>query len=201
MNLLAIIGSPRKGKATDTLVGHAIQGVQSIHPDCNVNKIYIADHDIKYCRDCLTCWKSKTKGPVAKCAIRDDMDQINEEILKADRLIMATPVHMGYASALMTTFLERICWTFGKPAKSYIIVKGCPMPRSDKKRKAVIVAVSGMIPSRYKRFCNEATPQIRGVIKDSLNADTVGRLYAGDVWHVGVETYFDRAFKLGAQLR
>ena len=158
---------------------------------------YLSDQDINYCRDCLTCWKSKTKGPVAKCAIRDDMDQINEEILKADRLIIGTPVHMSYASALMMTFLERICWTFAKPEKSYVLVKGCPTPRSDKKRKAIILTVSGMIPSRYKRLCNVATPQISGVIKDSLNAETVGKLYAGDVWHVGVETYFDHAFKLG----
>jgi len=200
MNLLAIVGSPRKGKATDTLVDKAIQGVKSIQPECNVSKIHLADQDINYCRDCLVCWKSKTKGPVAKCAIRDDMDQINEEILKADRLIIGTPIHMAYASALMMTFLERICWTFAKPEKSYVLVKGCPTPRSDKKRKAIILAVSGMIPSRYKRLCNVATPQIRGVIKDSLNAETVGKLYAGDVWHIGVETYFDQAFKLGKKL-
>ena len=200
MNLLAIVGSPRKGKATDTLVDKAIEGAKSIHSECNVIKVHLADQDISYCRDCLACWKSNTKGPVAKCAIRDDMDQINEEILKADHLIIGTPVHMAYASALMMTFLERICWTFAKPEKSYVLVKGCPTPRSEKKRKAIIIAVSGMIPSRYKRFCNAATPQISGVIIDSLNAETVGKLYAGDVWHVGVETYLDDAFKLGKKL-
>lgn len=201
MNLLAIVGSPRKGKVTDTLVDKAIEGVKSVHPECNVKKIYLVDQDIKYCKDCLACWKSKTKGPVARCAIRDDMDTINEEIIKSDRLIIGTPIHMAYASSLIMTFLERICWTFAKPEKSYVLVKGCPAPRSDKKRKAVIIAVSGMIPSRYKRLCNVATPQIRGVIKDSLNAETVGNLYAGDVWHVGVETYLDDAFKLGKKLR
>lgn len=201
MNLLAVVGSPRKGKATDTLVDRAIQGVKSIDPDCSVSKVNLAEQDINYCRDCLTCWQSENKGPVARCAIRDDMDEINEEILKADRLIMGTPVHMGHASALMMTFLERICWTFAKPEKSYVIVRGCPTPRSDRKRKAVIIAVSGMIPSRYKRLCNAATPQIRGVIRDSLNADTVGKLYAGDIWHVGVGTYCDDAFRLGRKLK
>jgi len=200
MNLLAIVGSPRKGKATDTLVDKAIEGAKSRHPKCKVKKIYLADQDIQYCRDCLACWKSKTKGPVAKCAIRDDMDMINEDILKANCLIIGTPVHMAYATALMMTFLERICWTFAKPEKSYVLVKGCPAPRSDKKRKAIIIAVSGMIPPKYKRLCNAATPQIRGVIKDSLNANTIGTLYAGDVWHKGVEHYLDNAFKLGRKL-
>jgi multimeric flavodoxin WrbA len=200
MNILAIIGSPRKGKATDTLVDKVIDGVKSKDPETNIKKIHLADQDIRYCKDCLACWRNKTNGPVAKCAIRDDMDQINEEILKADGLIIGTPVHMAYASALMMTFLERICWTFAKPEKSYLLVKGCPTPRSDKKRKAVIVAVSGMIPSVYKRFCNEATPQIKGIIKDSLNANTVGEMYAGDVWHKGIGYYLDDAFKLGKKL-
>ncbi len=200
MNLLAIIGSPRKGKATDTLVTKAIEGALKKSPNASVKKIYLSKKEINHCKDCLTCWKSDTKGPMAKCVIRDDMDDINKDILKTDALIMGTPIHMGYASALMMTFLERICWTFAKPEKSYVFVKGCPAPRSDKKRKAVVIAVSGMIPTRYKKLCNWATPQIKGVIKDSLNAKTVGALYAGDVWHKGVEHYLDKAFRLGQRL-
>jgi len=200
MNLLAIIGSPRKGKATDTLVNKAIEGVRKKSPDASVKRIYLSDHEIGYCKDCLTCWQSNTEGPIARCVIRDDMDDINQDILNSDALILGTPIHMGYATALMMTFLERICWTFAKPEKSYALVKGCPAPRSDKKRKAVIIAASGMIPTRYKKLCNWATPQIKGVIKDSLNAKTVGVLYAGDVWHRGVECYFDKALKLGQKL-
>jgi FMN-dependent NADH-azoreductase len=200
MHVLAIVGSPRKGKATDTLVDKAIEGVISENPKCSVTKIHLADQNIEYCRDCLSCWKMKNDEPVAKCAIRDDMDRINEELLKADRLIIGTPVHMAYASALMMTFLERICWTFAKPEKSYVLVKGCPAPRSDKKRKAIIIAVSGMIPPRYKRLCNQATPQIRGVLKDSLNADTVGELYAGDVWKRGANFYYAKALRIGQML-
>jgi len=38
MNLLAIVGSSRKGKATDTLVDKAIEGVKSKSSNCNVKK-------------------------------------------------------------------------------------------------------------------------------------------------------------------
>ena len=41
MNLLAIVGSPRKGKATDTLVDKAIDGVKSKAPDYNVKKLIV----------------------------------------------------------------------------------------------------------------------------------------------------------------
>jgi multimeric flavodoxin WrbA len=55
MNLLAVVGSPRKGKATDLLVDKAIAGAQAADPDCQVTKISLADHDIKFCRNCLAC--------------------------------------------------------------------------------------------------------------------------------------------------
>jgi len=46
----------------------------------------------------------------------------------------------------------------------------------------------------------KATACIKGIVKDSLNAKTVGDLYAGDIEHRGVEYYFDRAFSLGNKL-
>ena len=200
MHLLAIVGSPRKNKATDTLVDKAIEGVRSANPECTVKKIYLADHDIKFCKDCLTCWKDTESEPYSKCVIQDDMDMISKEIVKSDRLILGTPVHMGFATGIMMTFLERICWTFARPEKNYLTVKGCPAPRSNIERKAVIIAVSGMIPTMYKRFCNWATPQIQQTIFDSLNAKTVGKMYAGDVWHRDIQQYLDKAFKLGKKL-
>jgi len=156
MNLLAIVGSSRKGKATDTLVDRAIDGVQSGSPDCDVTKLYLIDHDIQYCNNCLACRDSKTNGPVADCTIRDDMDAIREDVLQSDALIFGTPVHMGYATAVMMTFLERICWTFGKPERTVLTIKGCPLPRSDKIRKAVIIVTSGIVPPLFRKFCNWA---------------------------------------------
>ena len=148
MNLLAIVGSPRKGKATDNLVAKAIEGVKSKSPKCRIKKINLIEHDIKFCKNCLACRDSKTNDPVAKCSIQDDMDYIKEDVLNSDSLIFGTPVHMGYATAVMMTFLERICWTFGKPEKRVLTIKGCPLPRSDKKRKAVIISIC----MKYRQF-------------------------------------------------
>ena len=200
MNLLAIVGSPRKGKATDTLVDKAIEGVKSQSPNCHVKKLHLIDHDIKFCRNCLVCRDSRTKDPVAKCTIRDDMDAIREDVLQSDALIFGTPVHMGYATAIMMSFFERICWTFAKPEGNILSVHGCPIPRSHKTRKAIIIVTSGIIPPLLRRFCDDATSLIKQTAKDSLNAKTVGDLYAGDIEHRGVEYYHDRAFNLGRKL-
>jgi len=200
MNVLAIVGSPRKGQATDTLVAKAIEGLTSVQPDCRIKKINLIEHDIQYCQNCLTCRDSRTDAPVARCAIRDDMDAINNDILASDALIFGTPVHMGYATAVMMTFLERICWTFGKPARQVLTIKGCPAPRSDKTRKAVIIVTAGIVTPMYRMFCDWATGQIKGVVKDSLNGRVVGDLYAGDIEHRGVDYYFTKAHKLGQRL-
>ncbi|CAD7840690.1 MAG: hypothetical protein [Olavius algarvensis Delta 4 endosymbiont] len=200
MNVLAIVGSPRKGKATDTLVDKAIEGIWTKRPASKVKKLHLVERDINYCRNCLTCRDSQTDAPVARCIIRDDMDDINNDILDADALIFGTPVHMGYATAVMMTFLERICWTFAKPEKQVLTIKGCPGPRSDKARKAIIIVTSGIVPPHLRIFCDWATGQIRGVVKDSLNAKVVGDLYAGDIERRGVEHYFEKAGKLGQRL-
>jgi len=200
MNLLAIVGSPRKGKATDTLVDKAIAGVKSESPNCNVKKLHLIDYDIQFCKNCLTCRDSETKEPVAKCSIQDDMDYIREEIFKSDFLIFGTPVHMGYATAIMMTFLERICWTFAKPEGKILSIYGCPIPRSKKVRKSIIIVTSGIIPPLFRKLCDDATSLIKQTTKDSLNAKTVGDIYAGDIEHRGVEYYFKRAFNLGKKL-
>ncbi len=200
MNLVAIVGSTRKGKSTDTLVDKAIEGFRARAGDSNVRKIYLMDYDIQFCRNCLACRDSKTEGPIAACAIRDDMEQLKEAVLDSDVLIFGTPVHMGYATAVMMTFLERICWTFGKPGRKVFTVKGCPLPRTSRKRKAAIIVTSGIVPPVYRRFCDWASKQINGVVVDSLNGKIVGNLYAGDIEHRGVESYLDKAYALGLKL-
>ena len=200
MNLLAIVGSPRKGKATDTLVDKAIEGVISQVPNCHVTKLHLIDHDIQFCKNCLACRDSQAKDPVANCIIRDDMDVIREDVLQSDLLIFGTPVHMGYATAIMMSFLERICWTFGKPEGRILSIEGCPIPRSHKTRKAIIIVTSGIVPPMYRKLCDWAAGQIKGVVKDSLNGKIVGDMYAGDIEHRGVNYYFDRAFNLGRKL-
>ena len=200
MNLLAIVGSARKGKATDTLVDRAIEGALSGSPNSDVKKLYLIDHDIQYCKNCLACRDSQTTAPVADCVIKDDMDAIREDVHRSDAFIFGTPVHMGYAPAILMTLLERLCWTFAKPQGRVFTIRGCPVPRSDKKRKAVILVTSGIIPPLFRRFCDDTTPLIRQTIRDSLNARTVGDLYAGDIEHRGAEYYFDKAFRLGKRL-
>jgi NAD(P)H-dependent FMN reductase len=200
MNLLAINGSPRKGKATDRLIDKAVEGAGARHPDCLAKKINLADHDIQYCLNCLACRDAVTGEPYVKCAIDDDMSGIYDDLVESDALILGTPVHSGYPTALMMAFLERITWTFAKPEKRYLTISGCPLPRSVKERQAIIIVTSGIIPPMYRYFCDWATKCLKDILRYSVNAKTVGDLYAGDIEHRGAEFYFDKAKELGKKL-
>ena len=200
MNLLAVMGSPRKGRATDTLVDKAIEGAVHSNLNLSVKKVVLVDHDIRLCTNCLTCRDRKTDEPFSKCTIRDDMDSIYEDVLASDLLIFGTPLHMGYVTSLMMVFLERICWTFAKPEGRVLTLSSCPIPRSNKKRKSVTILTNGIISPIYRKLCDDASPLIKQTVKDSLNGKTVGDLYAGNIEGRGVDPYFDRAFKLGQKL-
>lgn len=200
MNLLAIVGSPRKGKTTDILVDQAIEGFKSKDPASQVTKLYLSDYTIHYCKNCLICRDSKTNDPVARCSIRDDMDTINQYLLNSDAIIIGTPVHAGNVTALLATFLERICWVFAKPEGKILTVIGCPIPRSLKSRKGIIIVVSGIVPPFFRIFCDNATSHIKSILSDSLNTKVLGTLYAGDIEHRGIQRYTTSAYDLGITL-
>ena len=200
MKLVAIVGSPRKHKATDTLVDKAIEGALARHQDLECKKIHLIDRDIKYCQNCLACRDSNTKEAVAPCTIHDDMDLIRKDLLETDLLVFGTPLHMGYPTAIMMTFLSRICWTFAKPERKILTISGCPLPRSDKKRRAIKIITNSIVPPVYRLFCDNATPLIRQTVRDSLNGKMTGSLYAGAIEARGVEFYFGKAYKLGLKL-
>ncbi|MCP4196596.1 MAG: hypothetical protein GY762_05540 [Proteobacteria bacterium] len=69
-----------------------------------------------------------------------------------------------------------------------------------KKRTAAIIVTTGIIPPLFRSFCDQATPFIKGAAADSLNATTVGSLYASDIDHRGVDYYHKAALKLGKKL-
>lgn len=200
MRVLAIMGSPRRGRATDQLVDRAIEGFLAEAPHAVTQKLCLAEKNIGHCKNCLVCRDNLEATPYAPCVQRDDMAPILDELARTDALILGTPVHMAQVTSLMLTFLERICWTFAKPTRRVLTVSGCPLPRTDKRRTAVIIAVSGIVPPLLRRLCDDATPLLRQAIKDSLNCATVGSMYAGAVERRGLAPYLPKAYALGRRL-
>lgn len=198
MNVLAIVGSYRKGHAIDTLVDRVLEGVRQSHPDAVVEKIHLADRRIEYCRNCMACKKDDPAKPIAACILRDDMDELLPKLVAADALVFGTPVNIGTVTALTKTFLERACWTLAKPGHRPIA--GCPAPRTAKSRRAVFVVSAGTVPCWLRWFCDDATKLLKSWCASCFGARVVGSLYAGAVLARGVAPYADQARALGRRL-
>jgi len=93
--ILLISGSPRKGNTDFVLdkIFEALSGDKKI--------IYLKDKDIKHCRGCLTCLET------GRCVIRDDMDEINDDLLAADILILGSPNYYNNVPGLLKDFMDR----------------------------------------------------------------------------------------------
>ena len=199
VNILAVTGSYRKGKTIDTLIDRATEGAKVNNTaDIKVEKLYLIDKDIKYCKNCMVCRKDDKDKSIARCIISDDMETIYPMIDEADAFIFGAPVNMGAVTAIMKTFLERTCWTFAKAGKRPI--NGCPEPRTNKKKKAIIIISSGIVPPLFRRWCDDATSIIKSHCDCSFNAKVLGSMYAGAVEKRGVDLYLNKAYNLGKKL-
>lgn len=63
----------------------------------------LRDMDIKYCAGCWGCWV-KTPG---ECVARDDSADMCRAVINADLVLLASPVTMGFPSALLKKTVEK----------------------------------------------------------------------------------------------
>jgi multimeric flavodoxin WrbA len=68
------------------------------------NQIDIRKLEIHHCSGCWTCW-NKTPGV---CIFQDDMTECYRKIIHADLLMMASPLILGYPTAIMKRFMDRL---------------------------------------------------------------------------------------------
>ena len=91
LKVVGLLGSPRRGGNTETLLDRALVGAKE--SGAEVEKIILCDYEISGCTECEDCFESGT------CTIDDDMDAIYEAIERADRIIIASPIFfMGLTS-------------------------------------------------------------------------------------------------------
>ena len=101
MTILALIGSPRIGSNTDTLVDQVLQGAQSCGKA--TEKIYLYDYQISPCLDCRRCKKNDFT-----CALKDGMSGIYPRLEEADVIVFGTPVYWYGPTAKMKLFIDRM---------------------------------------------------------------------------------------------
>lgn len=103
MKVLALHGGPRSKGNTMLLTKRFLQGVK----DSGTHEIaeYVLDKmRIKPCKACDSCRGGNSRG----CVVSDDMQQLYGDFLKADTVVMSTPIYCWSVSAQMKLFLDRL---------------------------------------------------------------------------------------------
>lgn len=98
--VIILSASPRKNGNSDLLCNEFYKGAMDAGHD--VEKIFLADKHIEYCRGCGICNKTN------RCIIDDDMAAILDKLLSADIIVMASPVYFYTINGQMKTLIDRI---------------------------------------------------------------------------------------------
>ena len=109
MNVLVIIGSPRKGNTS-----HIIQEIETEMKklgDVEFSSISIRDIHLEQCRGCHVCF---FKGETS-CPRKDDRPIIEEQLLQADGVIFASPNYVSSVPALFKNFIDRFAYAGHRP--------------------------------------------------------------------------------------
>jgi len=99
MQVVAILGSPRNGGNTATLVEAALRGVRAAGGQTTLLQVH--DMDIKPCLGCGYCEKE------GKCKINDDMSRVGELLATAEGLIFSSPVYFAGISSQAKALIDR----------------------------------------------------------------------------------------------
>ncbi|KAF0145554.1 MAG: NADPH-dependent fmn reductase [Nitrospirae bacterium] len=143
MNIIAFLGSPRKGGNTELLLREAIKGIEdsrSTVQTFNLNLMKISP-----CQNCGGC------DETGICTTEDEMVQIYDAIRTADRIILASPIFFFGLSAQTKIMIDR-CQAFW--CEKYLLKK--PIPEGKYGRKGLLLLAGGM-KKELGTECSDAT--------------------------------------------
>ena len=106
-SVLIISASPRRGGNTDTLCDEFARGAQEA--GAKVEKISLEDYKIDFFREIDTYMQPDS---VAKATARDDAHIVINKMLRADVIVLASPVYYYNIDGQMKTLIDRTYYAF-----------------------------------------------------------------------------------------
>ncbi|WP_315110699.1 flavodoxin family protein [Clostridium intestinale] len=143
----------RKMGNTDILVKEALYGAKEGAPDAEVKFINTNRLTIDRCTGCGACSTSLERGGDNDCIVKDDMQMVEEEIRKADCIIVGAPVYVlqpvGQFKNLVDRFscrhdVSAINWVLDKRRRGEVPGDADAYPQERLKRRTVsYISVGG----------------------------------------------------------
>lgn len=137
MLVVGVVGSPRTGKNTDTLVDQVLQG--AVSRGAEIEKIYLNDLAIRPCQACPRQSENQF------CNLKDDMDIVYNRLETADGIVLGSPVYYETVTAQTKVMIDRCgCLTEMNRLEDGRAVFH---PRLHKVKKGVFIGVADMSSS------------------------------------------------------
>jgi len=128
LNVIAFLGSPRKGGNTEALLKEAVRGT-----GLDVRLYDLNEMRIKPCQHCGGC------EDTGMCIVPDDMAEVAASIRRAERIILASPVFFSGISAQAKAMIDR-CQQFW--CEKYLLKR--EIPAGERGRRGLLLVVGGM---------------------------------------------------------
>ena len=131
MNVIALLGSPRKGGNTDILADAVLEGAREA--GAQVAKVCLDDLRIRPIAEVgdVRAAREDTRSD-------DDFPAVLDRFLDAQVVVFATPVYWAGVSAQLKCFMDRASAYFGRPGyaerfqgKGYVVVTAYGSPEPD----------------------------------------------------------------------
>ena len=134
MNVIAINGSPRKNRNTDTLLKNVLSGAASAGAETEM--VYLYDLKFRGCVSCMSCKLKKEPRP-CRCVLRDELAPVLDRLHEADAVVLGSPIYFSEVTGEMRSFFERFLFQYLNyddyskplsPAKktAWIFTMNCP---------------------------------------------------------------------------
>ena len=165
MRVLGIAGSPRRGGNTDILLKEVLSGAAS--KGAEVKTIVLSRLKISPCQHCDACLQT------GRCKIKDDMQMIYDELERADRIVLASPLHFMGVTAQTKAMIDRCQALWVRKYRLKI------PPLGDKReRKGLFISVGGM---KIANLFEPALATVKSLFK------VLDITYAGELLFPGVD--------------
>ena len=109
MNVLILMGSPRKNGNTRQLLEPFTETLEA--RGAETETVWLYDRDIQPCTACRTCQRDWT---AFGCRQRDDVQDLFDRVLRADLLVLATPIYSWYCTPPMKALLDWLVYGVNK---------------------------------------------------------------------------------------
>ena len=102
MKVVAFNGSPRKDGNTTILINYAFRELEKEGVETEL--VQLSEKEIHGCIACYKCFENKDQ----RCAVKDDIaNECIEKMIKAEGIILGSPVYFGDVTAEMKALIDR----------------------------------------------------------------------------------------------